>query len=224
MTRALRIFAAGAAVLGVLLAVAALREGRQQLAARESRDALVAEASGRDRDSQASRDRLERAIAAAPHDADLLELRARWALRDVALAKDPQVARAAAAVAVRDFRAALQQRPQWPYAWSGLATALDADGADAATVAQAADAALRFGGNERRVNAELADLMLVRRDPIPALGRAWTRALADLPEHWIDRADRAGRGMTACSGSALPDKARARCVALGWLPEPAPRG
>jgi hypothetical protein len=59
---------------------------------------------------------------------------------------------------------------------------------------------------------------------LPALERAWTRALADAPEQWIDRADRAGRGRTACTAGTLPTAAQSRCVALGWLTATPARG
>jgi hypothetical protein len=223
MTRAGRSAAIVAATAAALLALASAREGTRQLAARDARDALVAAAGGRDSDAISARARLERALSGAPGDADLLELRARWALRDMALAGDARAAQRAAAAAARDFRASLAQRPHWPYAWSGLATALAAGG-DARALRTAIDAALRHGVNERRVNAELADLWLTHADAFPALDRAWRRALADAPSHWIDRADRAGRGLTACSGDTLPAIARERCVALGWLTERASRG
>ncbi|HET7844556.1 MAG TPA: hypothetical protein VFL14_10425, partial [Xanthomonadales bacterium] len=147
--RAPRLAAVVLAVAGVALAYAAVRAGHAQLALRDARDALLAAASGRDDASpDAARAALERAIARDPADAELREVHGRWALRDAAQADEPAAARAAAAIAVRDFRAALAARPQWPYAWSGLATALSGEGAEASAVAEAAEAAVRFGRNE----------------------------------------------------------------------------
>ena len=228
MTRAepaSRLGAVFVAVLGVLLAIAAIRTGSVQVASRDARDALVAVASEREVPGVvAARASLEGALARAPEDAELLELHGRWALRDAAQAADAAAARAANEVAARDFRAALAQRPRWPYAWAGLATALSGVDGDATAIAQAVGNASRYGRNERRVNAELAELWLSHRDSLPPLERAWDRVLASEPQQWIDRADRAGRGLTACSRPALPPAAFDRCVALGWLTATTPQG
>lgn len=217
-----RIAAAVVALLGLVLAYAGVRYGSDSLARRDAQDALVAESGGiASQSSGAARARLDRAIEASPGDAELRELRARWLLRDALQATDAAARNRAGEAAVADFRAALAERPRWPYAWSGLATAASFAGGDAAPAAREA---LRFGPHERRVAAELAELWLLDARVAPVVAPAWTQMLAEQPAYWIDRADRAGRGETACSTASLPGAARARCVELGWLTEAAPQG
>lgn len=217
-----RIAAGVVALLGLVLAYAGVRYGTGALVRRDAQDAFVAESGDVAGPPAAeSRTRLDQAIEASPNDAELRELRARWLLRDALQATDPAARRRAGAAAVADFRAALAQRPQWPYAWSGLAAAASFAGEDAAPAARAA---LRFGPHERRVAAELAELWMRDVRVAPVVVPAWTRMLSEQPAYWIDRADRAGRGATACAAASLPEAARARCVELGWLTAAAPQG
>ena len=79
-------------------------------------------------------------------------------------------------------------------------------------------------GVTRFTPAELAELWMRDVRVAPVVVPAWTRMLFEQPAYWIDRADRAGRGATACAAASLPEPARARCVELGWLTAAGPQG
>lgn len=216
-----RVAAAVLALLAASLAVQAMRTGMAGVQGRLAQDTLVRLEAGREVTAEervAARAAADAAQALSPRDGAPHEWRARLALREASLAKDPVERRAwrdSAREAAAQARAA---RPRWPYAALLQAVAEAHDLRTGPVFSAAVADAWAYGRHERRVVDGLALLWLrpEARAAAPELALAWDAALARRPEDWIDRADRAGSGPEACARAAAAPRARARCEALGW--------